>query len=108
MEMSISSRRGPPSILMLSMLARQGGEHPVRINPPPGSCLMRRADKGAEILTSISEYKYCGGNGVGHGREKNRQSLTKPPYPFISTAPSHFPAAFNMPRLHNTLKPHRN
>lgn len=42
MEMSISSRRGPPSILMLSMLARQEGEHPVRINPPSGSCLMRR------------------------------------------------------------------
>lgn len=50
--------------------------------------LWERADEGAQISASISECNYCGGNGVGHGRARNRQSLPRPPNPFVSTAPS--------------------
>lgn len=103
MEMSTNSKRGPPSIQMLSMLARQVGEHPVRINSPSGSCFMRKElTREHKISTRISGYKDCGGNGVGHVRERNRQSLTRPPNPFISTAPSHFQHHSAMPRLHKT------
>lgn len=88
METSTESKIRPPSIPMLSMPARQVGEHPEGLNHLQVAALWERTDKGAQISASISEYKYCGGNGVGHGRQRNRQILPGPPNPFVSTVPS--------------------
>lgn len=55
MEMSTNRKRGPPSMLMLSMLARQVGEHPARINAPSGlRTELTSEHKSLQVFQSIN------------------------------------------------------